>query len=142
MGAIMRIFGTLVALIAAGMAVPAGAQDMATIDSFIQRNAEATNGGTEVFVGLRCSSLFMLMSIYASNNKLEDHAEKFSKSSENAFKFAAHSQDPKNIGYLTGQVELMLEAYKERLLKAKALTGNFSDDKIISADLKTCSDIF
>lgn len=115
---------------------------MAPIDKFIEDNANSKNGGTEVYVGLRCASLFMLASIYTKNNEMLDESTKFAKASESAFSFAAYSQNPKNNDYLVGQVEIMIKAYKDRFLKAKDLTGNFSDDPIIAADMKTCSDIF
>ena len=139
---IRRLREAVAVLVALGMAASANAQEMAPIDKFIEQNAKATNGGTEVFVGLRCASLFRLMSIYLSDNKMDDEAGRFKGASENAFKFAAGSQEPKNEDYLIGQVKIMLEGYKDRFLKAKALTGNFSDDPVIRADMKTCSDIF
>lgn len=141
-GARMRIREALAIISALGMDAPAAAQEMAPIDKFIEQNAQATNAGTEVFVGLRCASLFMLISIYAGNNKMDDQAAKFKEASQSAFKFAADSQKPKNDEYLVGQVKIMLEAYKDRFLKAKALTGNFSDDPVINADMKTCLDVF
>lgn len=138
----MRIREVLAFLAALGVASPAAAQEMAPIDKFLEGNANATNGGSEVYVGLRCASLFMLMSIYMKNNEMLDEATKFAKASESAFAFAANSQKPKNDDYLAEQVKIMMPAYRDRFLKAKALTGNFSEDPVIAADMKTCSEVF
>ena len=75
-------------------------------------------------------------------NKMNEYAEKFQKASETALGFALENQKPVNEDYISNQMITMLTAYKERFLKAKALTGNFSDDPVIAADIKTCSDIF
>lgn len=117
-------------------------QEMSTIKKFIQENSKSKNGSTEIFIGLRCSSLYILMGAYTDNNQMKSQSENFRSLSNYALKFAYDNSKDKNIDYLSSQMEIMTSAYKDRFLKSKALTGNFSDDPIISADLDTCSEVF
>lgn len=115
--------------------------EMEPIENFLQQNADSTNGGLEVYVGLRCYSLFKIMGYYTGTNNMADASKKFNDASSTYLEMAAKSQNPKNPAYLVGQAKLMIESYTDRFLKAKARTGNFSDDPVIALDMKFCSDL-
>lgn len=138
----MRFWAALILVLTSSPAIQAVPPEMKTIDDFIIANANATNGGTEVFVGLRCSSLYAIMKTYTLDNNMKDASEKFGIVSDTALKFAAEHQVPYNEGYLLGQIEIMTDSYVERFLTAKARTGNFGDDEVIKSDLNTCGEIF
>ena len=138
----MRFWAALILVLTGPSAIQAAPPEMKTIKDFMIANANATNGGTEVFIGLRCSSLYAIMKTYTLDNNMKDASEKFGFASDTALKFAAEHQKPYNEGYLIGQIEIMTDSYVERFLTAKARTGNFSDDEVIKSDIKTCSEIF
>ena len=138
----MRFWAALILVLTSPSAIQAAPPEMKTIEDFMIANANATNTGTEVFVGLRCSSLYAIMKTYTLDNNMKDASEKFGFASDAALKFAVEHQKPYNEGYLLGQIKIMTDAYVERFLTAKARTGNFSDDEVIKSDIKTCSEIF
>jgi hypothetical protein len=138
----MRFWAALILVLTGPSAIQAAPPEMKTIKDFMIANANATNGGTEVFVGLRCSSLYAIMKTYTLDNNMKDASEKFAIVSDTALKFAAEHQDPYNEGYLLGQIEIMTNSYVERFLTAKARTGNFGDDEVIKSDINTCGEIF
>jgi hypothetical protein len=116
--------------------------EMQSIDQFLAANLDNKTGVAEVHLGLRCSSLFSVMQRFTADNHMQKEADRFNTAADAALEFAFEYQNPKNNDYLAGQLKIMLEAYVERFLISKARTGNFSDDKIISDDLRTCSNIF
>ena len=138
----MRFWAALILVLTSPSAIQAAPPEMKTIKDFIISNANATNGGTEVFIGLRCSSLYAIMKTYTLDNNMKDASEKFGFVSDTALKFAAEHQNPYNEGYLLGQIEIMTDSYVERFLTAKARTGSFGDDEVIKSDLSTCGEIF
>lgn len=115
--------------------------EMVPIEDFLAQNLNSQNGGVEVHVGLRCYSLFRIMSVYTANNNMVDTSKNYKDSSLSFLEMASRAQSPKNQSYLLGQVDIMISSYTSRFLKAKALTGNFSDDPVIAKDMKFCSDI-
>lgn len=139
----MRRSRHLAALLILLCSTPAMAAEpeMEPIESFVQQNANSKNGGVEVYVGLRCYSLFAIMSYYTGTNNMSDASKKFDETSSIYLEMAAKSQNPKNPAYLVGQAKIMIESYTDRFLKAKARTGNFSDDPVIAKDMKFCSDL-
>lgn len=139
----MRRFSHLAALLimAGSSSAMAAEPEMEPIESFLQQNLNSTNGGVEVYVGLRCYSLFRLMSYYTENNNLLEQSKELKDSSEIFLQIAKESQNPKNESYLLGQIEIMIPSYVDRFLVAKARTGNFSDDQVIAKDMKFCSSI-
>lgn len=112
---------------------------MQPIEKFVYDNSESSNGSTEVFVGLRCYSIFMLMHVYTKDNGLVEYSKKYYDGAQTFLTVAIESQNPKNQDFLTNQIDRMTGLYRERFLEAKARTGNMSDDPIISADLQFCS---
>ncbi|NQV95202.1 MAG: hypothetical protein HQ482_08755 [Sphingomonadales bacterium] len=138
----MRFWAALILVLTSPSVIQAAPPEMKTIDDFIIDNANATNGGTEVFIGLRCSSLYALLSRYTADNNMADAAKVFKDRSGSALEIAMKIQKPYNDEYTKGQLELMGEAYTERFLKAKARTGNFGDDEVIRSDWKTCDELF
>jgi hypothetical protein len=114
---------------------------MEPIEEFLAENVGSDSGGVEVYVGLRCYSLFRVMSIYAKDNNLNEEAERFSEASNTFLQVAENSQNPKNMKYLVSQIKFMIEGYTERFLQSKALTGNFSEDSVIKADMAFCSSL-
>ena len=139
----MRHLSHLAALLVMSVSTSAMAAEpeMEPIENFLQQNANSKNGGVEVYVGLRCYSLFKIMGYYTGTNNMGDAAKKFNDTSNTYLEMAAKSQKPKNPAYLVGQAEIMIESYTDRFLKAKARTGNFSDDPVIAMDMKFCSDL-
>ena len=138
----MRFWAALIIVLTSPSAIQAAPPEMKTIKDFMIANANATNDGTSVFVGLRCASLYGIMKTYTLDNNMKDASEKFGFASDTALKFAAEHQKPYNEGYLLGQIEIMTDAYVERFLTAKARTGSFGDDEVIKSDLSTCGEIF
>lgn len=115
--------------------------EMEPIENFLRQNSNSKNGVVEVYIGLRCYSLFKIMSYYAETNNMSKESKEFDETSSIYLEIAAKSQNPKNPAYLVGQAKLMIESYTDRFLKAKARTGNFSDDPVIAEDMKFCSDL-
>ncbi len=137
-----RIKALAALLIVLGSASAMAAEpEMAPIEDFLAQNLNSKNGAVEVHVGLRCYSLFRIMSFYTENNNMAETSKKYKDSSLTFLEMASKAQSPKNQSYLLGQVDIMISSYINRFLKAKALTGNFSDDPVISKDMKFCSDI-
>ncbi len=139
----MRRSSHLAALLILLGSTPAMAAEpeMEPIENFLQQNANSKNGGVEVYIGLRCYSLFKIMSYYAETNNMADMSKKFDDASSTYLEIAAKIQNPKNQSYLVGQAKIMIESYTDRFLTAKARTGNFSDDPVIAQDMKFCSDL-
>lgn len=61
--------------------------------------------------------------------------------SESGDKFLSMSESVKPFSqeFALEQFGRMTEAYKQRWLRAKALSGNFSDDPVIRSDMQLCS---
>ena len=138
----MRVWVGVLILAAISSPAPASSPEMRPITDFIVENGNSTNGGTEVFVGLRCSSLFSILEQYTSNNNMPDASEKYKAASKAALKFALDNQRPFSEEYTVNQLKIMMESYVDRFTTSKARTGNFSDDEVIKSDAKTCGDIF
>lgn len=115
--------------------------EMQTIETFIRQNSNSKNGSLEVHVGLRCYSLFTIMAAYTENNNMAKYSKNFKDSALIFLNMAIESQITKNQSYIVDQSKIMIEAYTARFLKAKALTGNFSDDEIIAKDMAFCSSL-
>ena len=118
----------------------AAALEMRPIEDFVAENLD-NDQSAGLFLSLRCTSLYTIMWKVGTDNKLE-HSDRFETAATGALELAQHFQKPRNDEYIQTQLKLMAEAYVERWLKAKALTGNFSDDPVIKSDLATCNHIF
>ena len=138
----MRFWAALILVLTSPSAIQAAPPEMKPIDDFLLQNETSTNGAAEVFVGLRCLTLYALLSRYTADNNMPDAAKVFKDRSGAALEIVLKFQKPYNDEYTKGQVELIGEAYTERFLKAKARTGNFGDDEVIKSDLKTCGKMF
>lgn len=138
----MRLWAALILVLTSPSAIQAAPPEMKPIDDFLLQNETSTNGAVEVFVGLRCLTLYALLSRYTADNNMPDAAKVFKDRSGAALKIVMKFQKPFNVEYTNGQVELIGEAYTERGLKAKARTGNFNDDEVIRSDMKTCHEMF
>lgn len=137
-----KLIGVFLALWAFMGPAPSIAQEMSTIDNFIYQNRGSNNKLTEMFVGLRCSSVYKMMSIYLKENNINDLSKKYDEASDAALMFAYENREKSTVDYMGGQIKIMSVAYAERFLRAKALTGNGTDDDVIEADIKTCGMIF
>ena len=93
------------------------------------------------FVGLRCGSLYLILSQYGKDNGMADKGENFKRAADVAFEMA-QSVKPYNEKYVLAQIEMIIDGYTKRWLKAKAMTGNFSDDQIIKSDMNICGRLF
>lgn len=112
--------------------------EMQTIDKYISQNDFQKNPGASRFIFMRCASLYTLIGAsFISNQETKQIAQKLIADGEKILDTLI-KQNPLDKKYINDQAILMLEGYKERFLKAKALTGNFSDDPIIKADTQTC----
>ena len=138
----MRFWAALILVLTSPSAIQAAPPEMKPINDFLLQNETSTNGAVEVFVGLRCLTLYGLLSQYTADNNMADAAKVFKERSGTALGIVMKFQKPYNDEYTRGQVELIGEAYTERFLKAKARTGNFGDDEVIKSDLKTCGEMF
>jgi hypothetical protein len=139
----MRNLMTLTACwcLATANSVSAAPPEMETIERFVEQNAQSTNGGTEVHIGLRCYSLFRIMYVHLKENGMSDLAAEMDRSSNLYLEFARSYQQPENDAYLLNQTKIMVAAYTERFLVAKARTGNFSDDPVIAQDFTFCREL-
>jgi hypothetical protein len=138
----MRFWAALILVLTSPSVLQAAPPEMKPIDDFLLQNETSTNGAVEVFVGLRCLTLYGLLSRYTADNNMADAAKVFKERSGTALGIVMKFQKPYNDEYTRGQVELIGEAYTERFLQAKARTGNFGDDEVIKSDLKTCGEMF
>lgn len=125
-------------LIPSGNAV---SQEMTTIERYMEQNNFNSNPGAAEHVFLRCASILLLAGGYLQQTPdLVATGKAFSDSGNEFLDLAARI--PRfNQQFGLDQVNRMTDAYKERWLRAKAATGNFSDDPIIRSDIKTCMDI-
>lgn len=139
----MRDVSTFFAVFATSIAstTAAAPPEMKPIETFVEENIRSTNGSTEVFVGLRCYSLMRLMAIYTEENNMLEDSRRFSGASDIFLMVAQESQIPKDKAYLISQIRIMISAYRDRFLEAKARTGNFSDDPVIRQDMAFCSEL-
>ena len=117
---------------------------MVPIEEFLKgENSDKDEPGdaAKTFVGLRCTSLLLIWSKYLQDNGENELAQKFERSAQLALGLA---QSVKSFDeeYGRAQIRIMVDGYKERWLKAKAMTGNVSDDRIIRSDLAFCGRVF
>lgn len=117
MRSVSRRFRPVAWIIFLSMAVQSHAQEMTPIDKFIGENANSKNVGIEVFVGLRCSSLFTVLRVYLENNKMLEASKKFEAGSHSALKFAIENAPKNSEKYLTEQLKFITSAYTEIFLK-------------------------
>jgi hypothetical protein len=115
--------------------------EMQPIAKFLEGESTLSDAGVQ-FVGLRCFALFSILSAYSNDNGMPDKGARFEKAGDVALARAIEASKRLNQDFLQGQIKLMVDGYTQRWLKAKALTGNFSDDSVISADLPVCTGLF
>ena len=118
--------------------------EMVPIEEFLKGESSGANGlgdAAQQFVGLRCGSLYLILAQYGKDNGMSDLGEKFSRAAEAALGLA-RSAKPYSEEYVLTQVAIIMDGYKKRWLKAKAMTGNFSDDRLIKSDIDLCGKIF
>lgn len=127
---------------------------MKSIDEFLEDNSGATNGSSEVFVGLRCHALHTIFVQYFENSSgsdpigsdkeksLVEMIERLKQSSAGALNFALENRNKATGEFIIGQSKIMVESYADAFVTAKARTGSGVDDPVIQADLKTCGEIF
>ena len=123
----------------------ANQQEMRTIEDFILKqgdNSKAQKPATIMFYGLRCSSLYLILSQFSDDNKHMTDAKKFKAASEAAFEMAYEERGNTSDEFITKQMEYMVKAYVERMQKSKAMTGNALSDAVVAKDLKTCGLLF
>jgi hypothetical protein len=114
---------------------------MKTISEFLQQNTGSTNASSEVFLGLRCLSLFMVLGEYSAAGQMPDVAKNLRAKSIVAFEFVK-KQPPYKEEFVQGQVKMMVDLYTQRVLESKARTGSFSDDDVMKSDIATCGEVF
>ena len=115
--------------------------EMQSISRFLE--GEKTPGPTAAqFVSLRCGALLNMLAAYTKDNGLPEKAAQFRTLADVAVASAIKTSKPPSEEFILGQIKLMTEGYTQRWLKAKALTGNFSDDLVIQSDLPVCLKVF
>jgi hypothetical protein len=116
-------------------------QEMVTIEKYLGQNDFKRNPGAMDFVFLRCASIFKLVGGALQENQdrsLHPMGKIYWESGDQFLSMASASKGF-NQQFALDQFNRMLEAYKERWLRAKALSGNFSDDPVIRSDMQLCS---
>jgi hypothetical protein len=121
--------------------VMADETEMQPIGVFLEGESTLDGPGAQ-FIGLRCHVLLSILSGYSQDNGIPDMVDVFRPASDLALRSAITALESPDKNFLTGQIELMMKGYTQRWLRAKALTGNFSDDAVIKADLPFCMQIF
>jgi hypothetical protein len=114
---------------------------MVTIEKYLGQNDFKRNPGAMDFVFLRCASIFKLVGGALQENQdrsLHPMGKIYWESGDQFLSMASASKGF-NQQFALDQFNRMLEAYKERWLRAKALSGNFSDDPVIRSDMQLCS---
>ena len=124
---------TGIAAIGAG---PVFSQEMVTIEKYVGQNEFERNPGAAQFVFLRCASIFAV--IYSEILIFKAQGKVYSESGDK-FLSMSESVKPFSQEFALEQFGRMTEAYKQRWLRAKALSGNFSDDPVIRSDMQLCS---
>jgi hypothetical protein len=116
------------------------AQEMATIEKYIEQNQNNRNPTAFRFVFLRCYTLFLMVGNAAENNPDPRFKAvgKIHHGAADKFFDALYGIKPYDKQYMENQAKIMATAYAERWDRAKALTGNSNDDPIIASDAKTC----
>ena len=117
---------------------------MVPIEEFLKSEnsgKDELGDATKSFVGLRCTSLMLIWSKFLRDNGKNDLSQEFERSAELALGLAK-SVKLFNEEYGREQIRIMVGGYKERWLKAKAMTGNVSDDRLIKSDMLLCRQIF
>lgn len=130
------------AIIAISSPFEAKSQEMKSINDFVQGNLNSKNKSTEFFVGMRCYAIYSVFSFYLNDNAQTQMASNFKALAGKAFDFALANREKSSDDYISSQAKMMVDGYVERFLKAKALTGNGTDDPVIENDLSTCGYIF
>jgi len=117
--------------------------EMKSIIEFLEvENRNSTGGENPAhlqFVGLRCTALFSILTRYLYDNNLSDMAKKFEGAQQTALAAVLEDNSPPSQNFIESQLRIMISAYVDRWQKAKALTGSWSADPIISSDLTTCT---
>lgn len=137
----MRFWAAVILVLTSSSAIQAAPPEMKPIDDFLQQNTGSTNASSEVFLGLRCLSLFMVLGEYSAAGQMPDVAKNLRAKSIVAFEFVKE-QRPYKEEFVKGQVKMMVDLYTQRVLESKARTGSFSDDDVIKADIAICGGIF
>ena len=116
------------------------AQEMTTIEKYIDENDFQRNPDTFDHVSYRCFALFYLVGSYflENNPDMKETANKLINLS-NIFLNYQSKRKNFNLEYAKSQTQIMIEEYSKRLKKSKALTGNFFDDPVVNSDLSICS---
>jgi hypothetical protein len=120
------------------------AQEMATVEKYISQNNFEKNPGAMQFVMLRCASLFLLVGGHFQESpdlQTKTIGKRYSERGNRFLKLSEEVAKPFDQEFALGQANRMIEAYKERWLRQKALSGNFSDDPIIRSDMQVCSSL-
>jgi hypothetical protein len=98
------------------------------------------NPGAMQFVMLRCASLFRLVGGWLQ--EFPDKKAMGKKYFEVGNSFLDASIDvtqPRTHEFVVDQIKRITEAYKERWLRQKALSGDITDDPVIRSDVQVCS---
>jgi len=105
------------------------AQEMLTIEKYVGQNNFDRNPGAMQFVFLRCASIFLLVGGYLQEQPgYQADGKKFSEAGNSFLEASLEKTKPSSQQFVVDQISRMTGAYKERWLRAKALSGNFSDD--------------
>ena len=117
---------------------PVFSQEMDAIEKYMGQNDFERNPAAAQFVFLRCASIFLLVGGHLQRDSdLQAQAKVYSHG--DGFLSMSESVKPFNQEFALEQSGRMTEAYKQRWLRAKALSGNFSDDPVIRSDIQLCS---
>jgi len=116
------------------------AQEMTTIEKYMEQNDFERNPGAAEFIFLRCASLYTVIGVGIGQNAgLHKESQAYIEGGKQFLGFLAAIPNPSSAKHVGDQMQRMVEAYRERWLRSKALTGNFSDDPIIRSDGPICS---
>ena len=142
----MKITEKIIIIFMLSFSFSAYAEDteMVPIEEFLKSEGSGKDefgDAAKTFVGLRCTSLYLIWSSLLRDSGENDLAQKFDRIAELALGLA-QSVKPFNEDYSRAQIRIMVDGYKDRWLKAKAMTGNASDDQVIRSDMHVCAQIF
>jgi hypothetical protein len=138
------LIGILTAIVLSINPAQSSAQDTITIDKFISQSRNSENSSNGQFVGFRCTSLYMTMSVYLEGDQLRKFSWEWSQAMQNAMFSTVFlsSEESSSTEYMTGQIEIMNNLYQNLFIAEREKTGNGFNNKIIKSDLKTCGKIF
>lgn len=134
----------LVALFLCGIGLlsePISAQEMTPLQNYVGQNDLSKNPGAMGHVLLRCASLMTIMANYAEKQEGMQKAAKIYRTAGERFLDASLKTPGMNQSLAVDQSARMEEAYIERALRAKALTGNVFDDPVLRSDAQFCSSL-